>query len=249
MLISTSAIVLKTIPYGDTSIIARLFTEEEGKISVIAKGAWRPKKTVGVLLEPMKHIHIQYYNKNSRDIQILKDVSLIHEFSTLRSQLDRIILGQVIIEILDKSTPNNNPLPILYRLVWRVLNKMNDLSLNYWQIFAFYLYQLSIRHGFMPNLTTCSQCSKSLKCAAIDNRLGELICDNCAPKNEFFLDKDSLVFLQKLEKVHLDNISSELNNSVEMFNAIHFLEIFTCIHIEGMSRVRSLDMVKKLLSK
>ena len=59
MIISTNAIVLKTIRYGDSSIISRLFTENHGKVSIIAKGAWRPKKTSGMILEPMKHIHLQ----------------------------------------------------------------------------------------------------------------------------------------------------------------------------------------------
>ena len=113
MLISTNAVVLKTIPFGDNSIISRLFTKDHGKITIMAKGAWLPKKTTGPLLEPMNHIHLQYYHKNSRDIQILKDTELIHQFFILRSTLDRIILGQVVVETLDKSTSANNSLPIL----------------------------------------------------------------------------------------------------------------------------------------
>ena len=108
----------------------------------MAKGAWRPKKTTGPLLEPMNHIHLQYYHKNSRDIQILKDVELIHQFSILRSKLDRIILGQTVVEALDKSTPASNSFPILYRLGWRVLDKMNHADVNFWLVFIFYLYQL-----------------------------------------------------------------------------------------------------------
>ena len=73
MLISTNAIILKTIPYGDSSIIFRIFTENHGKVSVIAKGARRPKKPLGLFLEPMNHIYLQYYYKNTREIQILKD--------------------------------------------------------------------------------------------------------------------------------------------------------------------------------
>ena len=68
-MVATNAIVLKTIPYGDSSIISRLFTEDQGKITVMAKGAWRPKNTTGPLLEPMNHIRLQYYHKNNRDIQ------------------------------------------------------------------------------------------------------------------------------------------------------------------------------------
>ena len=246
MLISTNAVVLKTIPFGESSIISRLFTKDHGKITVMAKGAWRPKKTTGLLLEPMNHIQLQYYHKNNRDIQILKDTELIHQFSILRSALDRIILGLTVVEALDKSTSANNSLPILYRLGWRVLDKMNHTDVNYWMVFTFYLYQLSLRLGYMPNLKTCCQCNLIFNHAFIDSLTGELICPNCDSLGKLSLNKNSLIFLQKLENLHLDDIHSEMNNKVEMYNAIRFLEIFTRIHLEGMSKVRSLDMMHKL---
>jgi len=249
LLISANAIVLKTIPYGDSSIISRLFTENQGKITVMAKGAWRPKKTTGPLLEPMNHINLQYYHKNSRDIQILKDVGLIHQFSILRSRLDRIILGQTVIEALDKSTPASNSLPILYRLGWRVLDKMNHADVNFWLVFAFYLYQLSLRLGFMPNLKTCCQCQSVFSHAFIDDRTGELICHDCGPQSKLSLNKNSLIFLQNLENLHLDDIRPGMKNTVEMYNALRFLEIFTCIHLEGMDKVRSLNMIHKLIKQ
>ena len=249
MLISANAIVLKTIPYGDSSIISRLFTEDQGKITVMAKGAWRPKKTTGPLLEPMNHIHLQYYHKNSRDIQIVKDVELIHQFSILRSKLDRIILGQTVVEALDKSTPASNSFPILYRLGWRVLDKMNHADINFWLVFAFYLYQLSLRLGFMPNLKTCCQCKSVFSHAFINDSTGELICHDCGPQSKLSLNKNSLIFLQKLENLHLDDIRPGMNNTVEMYNALRFLEIFTCIHLEGMDKVHSLNMIHRLLKQ
>ena len=245
MIISTNAIVLKAIPYGDTSVICRLFTEEQGKISVIAKGAWRKKRAMGFMLEPMKHIHIQYYHKNTRDIQILKSTDLIHQFAYLRSQFNRIIIGQAVIEILDKSTPDNNILNVLYRLVWRVLEKLNDPTSNYWLIFAFYFYQLSLRLGFMPNLQSCCKCKMKLTHAYIDNHLGELVCQNCFPDGKLAIDKNSLIFLQELAKMHLDEVN-EIKNPVVILNSINFLKIFTRIHLEGMQRVRSLDLIQKL---
>ena len=215
----------------------------------MAKGAWRPKKTTGPLLEPMNHIHLQYYHKNSRDIQILKDVELIHQFSILRSKLDKIILGQTVVEALDKSTPVSNSLPILYRLGWRVLDKMNHADVNFWLVFAFYLYQLSLRLGFMPNLKTCCQCKSVFSHAFINDHTGELICHDCGPQSKLSLNKNSLIFLQKLENLHLHDIQPGMNNTVEMYNALRFLEIFTCIHLEGMDKVRSLNMIHKLLKQ
>ena len=64
MILSAQAIVLKTIKYGDSSLICRLFTKDQGKIAVMAKGAWRPKNTAGAILEPMNHILLDYYHTN-----------------------------------------------------------------------------------------------------------------------------------------------------------------------------------------
>ena len=50
MYISTDAIILKNIPYKESSVISRVFTYEHGKISVIFKGAKKGK------------IEIEYYN-------------------------------------------------------------------------------------------------------------------------------------------------------------------------------------------
>ena len=80
-----------------------------------------------------------------------------------------------------------------------------------------------------------------------NNKTGELICHDCSSRGKHFINKDGLIFLQKIENMHLDDIDLEMNNSSEMFIALRFLEIFNRIHLEGMNKVHSLDMVQKLL--
>ena len=41
----------------------------------------------GPILEPINHIHIQFYNKNTRDIQILKEAGFVQQFPVLRNNL------------------------------------------------------------------------------------------------------------------------------------------------------------------
>ena len=249
MLISTSAIVLKTIPYGDTSIISRMFTEDQGKVTILAKGAWRPKNNAGALLEPMNHIHLQYYHKSSREIQILKDGVFSQQFSNLRKELNKIIVGLAIVEMMDKSTMDNNPFPILYRLGWRVLEKLNDEKQNIWLVFVFFLYQLSLRLGFLPNIKKCSKCNADLISGCFDNYTGELICVNCSTQSKISLDENSLSALQKLEGLHLDDLQTLSINIQGITNSIQFLDLFISFHLEGLKNVRSMEMVKQILNK
>ena len=247
MLISTNAIVLKRIPYSDTSLICRLFTKDRGKVTILAKGVWKPKQSTGALLEPISHIHIQYYHKNSRDIQILKDAGFIQHYSALRNSLNRIILGLAIVEMIDKSTQDSNPHPVLYRLIWRVLKKLNSEDQNYWGVFAFFLYHLSLRLGFMPNLSNCNKCNSKMLKGGIDTSTGELVCSGCFAHNENQLNNFSA--LNKLTSIHLDELNTLLRKNIYIIDSIHLLNAFLSYHVEGFKKVKSMEMVRSILNE
>ena len=246
MLVATKAIVLKRIPYSDTSLICRLFTKDKGKITILAKGAWRPKKSMGALLEPISHIHIQYYHKNNRDIQILKDAGFIQHYSTLRNSLNRIILGLAVVEIIDKSTQESNPHPILYRLSWRVLDKLNNENQNHESIFAFFLYQFSLRMGFMPNVSNCGKCNSKIIQGGIDELSGELVCSDCIDRSDNQLYSFSII--NKLISLHLDELIT-FSQKKEIRDSIQLLYAFLSYHIEGLKKVKSMEIVRSILDK
>ena len=248
MLIASNAIVLKRIPYGDTGIICRVFTEEMGKISILAKGAWRPKNTAGPLLEPINHIYIQFYNKNTRDIQILKNAGFVQQFTELRNSLDRIILAFAIIEIIDKSTLVSCPNPILYRLCWRILDKLNDENENYWFVFAFFLYQFSLRLGFMPNLKNCSECNQNIVVGGIDDYSGELVCANCVSQCKIKIGGNVCTFLKQLSYLHLDDLKTTSVINTDIIESIRVLESFMFFHIDGLKKIQSMEMARKFLN-
>ena len=122
MIIATDAIVLRQIPYSESSIICRLFTKKEGKITIIAKGARRPKYYISGLLEPINYISILYYNKNNRAVQILKEASYAMHFHNIRKSYKKIIYTLTAIEIIDKTYLNEEPSPIIFRLLVKYLN-------------------------------------------------------------------------------------------------------------------------------
>jgi len=93
MLIATDAIILKVTPYSETSLIVRILTQEIGKVTVIAKGARRPKSGFSAMLDPMNLVHCHFYYKDSRDIQTLKEVSISSSSSIIRTSLLKLSLG------------------------------------------------------------------------------------------------------------------------------------------------------------
>ena len=54
------ALLLRRIPYGDTSLICHFFTEQHGRIALMARGARRPKSSFRASLEPLYALQISW---------------------------------------------------------------------------------------------------------------------------------------------------------------------------------------------
>ena len=217
-------------------------------MTLMAKGARRPKNTAAAALEPMNHLRIQFYHKNSRDIQILKEASFFQNYTNIRNDFTKIPIGLAIVELLDKSTLESNPAPILYRLGWRILDNLDSSKIDHWLLFAFFLFQHSLRIGFMPELNFCIQCKARILEAVLDKTTGELVCQDCNTEGEIIIDADALILLQSMSTSRLDNLDKLRYKKKSLANAIKFLDSFSSFHIEGLRRVKSMKMLRNLLN-
>lgn len=74
---NTSAIVLRTIPYGDTSIIVTALTEKFGLQLYIVKGARKTNskgKSLAQYFQPTAQLDMVVYNQPSKNFQFIKEV-------------------------------------------------------------------------------------------------------------------------------------------------------------------------------
>ena len=244
MLISTNAIVLKRISYSDSSLICRIFTKESGKITIIAKGAKRPKNIASAVLEPINHIHLEYYQKNTRNIQILKNCIFIQNYSFIRNNLNKLLLALSVVEIIDKSMHDGNPQPIIYKLTWRIFEKLNNKDYNHWIIYIFFLYHFSVRLGFKPDIKYCGKCNTKMEQCKFDNFSGELCCHLCLPNQEHLFNSNSLI---KLSSINIDKIEVFKIPKGEILNIITFFKLFLSYHIEGIRKLKSMHFIMNTL--
>ena len=87
MIVNTSAIVLKSFSYGESSLIARCFSEKNGKVSLIIKGAKKNKSPKAPYFQPLCYIDIIYNHKLNRDLQILSKVNFRQYWSKILDDL------------------------------------------------------------------------------------------------------------------------------------------------------------------
>lgn len=81
------AVILRRIPYGDTSWILHVFSREEGAMGLMARGARRPKSPLAGALEPLGLSELEVAARPGRDLQTLSQASALDSRDGLRSDL------------------------------------------------------------------------------------------------------------------------------------------------------------------
>ena len=83
MKISTPAIVLKTTPFKESSLIARLFTLEKGKSSYVIKSAMRQKSPLKSIYQQINEIEVNYTHNSRRQLQPIYDSKLLNGWNSI----------------------------------------------------------------------------------------------------------------------------------------------------------------------
>lgn len=97
---ATPAIILKRVNTGETDRILTLYTQERGKLAVIAKGCRQLKSSRLSLLEPGNLI--KAYLVDTKSLPILTQTSLIDDFTVAKHDLKKIRQLWQILEMIDR---------------------------------------------------------------------------------------------------------------------------------------------------
>ncbi len=178
-LIKTAALVLRTTPFQESSLIVKLFTKEQGKVSVIAKGARRLKSSLRGYLEPLSYIEAIYYYKSTREIQTLAKVDLIQAFCRNTADLNCSIFGTAVLELIDRTVYAHQHDEEIFAAAVRALKAMDHGGTQYQLHFVGFLLILAGVLGYQLETGYCSQCNKPLQEAYFSSAVGQLVCKKC----------------------------------------------------------------------
>jgi DNA repair protein RecO (recombination protein O) len=104
------AFVLHSIPYSETSLIVELFTQQQGRIAAIAKGAKRKGSALRSVLMPFQPIEISLSGKSE-----LRTLTGAEWLGGLAMPVgDALICGFYMNELLIKLLPKEDPHPALF---------------------------------------------------------------------------------------------------------------------------------------
>ncbi len=243
---STEAVVLRTIDYSDSSLIVRLFTDVYGKVTVMARGARRPKHALHGVLHTPNHITVDYRYKEGRDIQTLVSAELAGIYTALATDMGRSAAALLAIEMLDRAVQMADPHPTLFRLITACLGQLDIATGELTTVVHFYQLHLARQLGFAPQLDDCSRCGRQLRAAVLDTTTGDLICTSCHPQGATTLGAAAVDYLRNLVGTHITGLA-ELPASAQTKREVDkFLLKYLFIHVDGMDKLRSLKFWRQV---
>ena len=220
----TDGIILKQIPFLEKDRIITIYSQEYGKLRLIAKGIISPKSKFGGSLETLNSVSLSIIKRNSIDL-ITESYTNV-TYLNIRNNLKLLSKSMYWIELIDSLTVENEPVKNMFPLTEFTLNLINenncnDLCLRYLEL------KLIIISGYSPEFFECTYCRNKLE--PTDHFFsfndGGIFCGKCKINSNTTLLKISLncmkiirlLYREKdinnIQKINLEkNILLEIEN-------------------------------------
>ncbi len=250
--IKSPGLILKKIPFSDTSLILKVFTRDSGLITLIAKGAKRQKSKFHGLLDFFTLNQFVYSEKSKSEILTLMEVSLIQEYPRLKSDPSRQALGHVFMELYSKYMHGPAVSMPHYELLVEGMEQLEYAREDSFDPVAHacdFLLGLCAVSGFSPQFMECVRCGGldlGLR-VCMDAELGGPICFTCASGKGGGATYSGRL-IQWLDRVQELGLHAGRLTREEELRAETFLLDFLGNHAGGARPIKSLDFYHQMLT-
>lgn len=241
MLHKTKGIVLHYIKYGDTSIIAYIYTEIFGRQAFIVNGVRNKKSRVRLnRFQPLSILELDVYYKPNRDMQRVKDLRNYLLLHTIHNNIVKSSIALFIAEIMYKTLREVEPNKPLFDFIYnsiQILDLQNSGIENYHLVF---LLLLSKYLGISAvNEEQNSVEFTTIEQPALINK-GKGLSLILTAEEKKALNQLHEYSFKNLEKIKIDN-----NTRVNLLTK--FVEYYK-LHLEGIGTIKSLSVLKEVFS-
>jgi DNA repair protein RecO (recombination protein O) len=245
MVHATKGIVLRTVKYGDTSIITTVYTELFGIQSYMVRGVRQSSKTSAgkaSFFQPSAMLDMEVYHNEQKQLQFIKEYQLSYLYEKVLFDVVRNTVAMFIIELLQHSLKQPEANPELFYLIEDTLKQLdrgNDtLTAN---LPLYFTLHLGSELGFRMHGNYTAQTP------VLDLQEGMFIADK--PSHPYYLESDlaqvtsglaSLQFYNELENIKLNRVIRR-----ELLQAY---QTYLALHIQDFGELKSFEILQEILS-
>ncbi len=240
--ISTPALLLRRVNYGDYDLILTLLTLSEGKLSVMAKSAKKSVKRFGGALELFSELNVVCSSGPGSRMPMLQEAALVHPFSKIRSDILKTAYASYWSEIIHSWMMEGKKEEGIYRLLRLVLEALDAGGISDALLSLVFQTRFLSLSGLRPNMEQCMVCGENVESVetpylTFDPHRGGLFCQKCengCTREKTSLSKGTLKLLTWIERESLEHVRRIRFSPSSLQEAQRFLEAAIPCHLGKM---------------
>ena len=188
----SEAIVLRAVPWSETSFVVTLFTRDFGKVSAVAKGARRLRSPFESSLDLLAKSQIVFISKNNETLDILTEAKLTRRFRSGQISLLSLYCGYYVAELLLTLTEDHQKIIDLFEMSDRTLIDLDEGKSPPEVVLRFEMQLLKLL-GHLPTFHLCATCGNPVESerngdgTRLGIAAGGVLCPNCLQGQRFVL--------------------------------------------------------------
>lgn len=239
MLINTQGIVIKTIKYGETSVITHLFTRLGGLKSFIVNGVRTKRSTMPFgLFQPGTLLECTMYHHDQKKLLRLKEARIAQAWQKIPFDIKRSSVALFICELLEKTIRDAEGHETLYDDTIAYLHYIDTTQQSLANLPLHYLIDLSHHLGFGP------QGEYTENNQFFDLQEGYFMS---SPYSLHYIDKETSPYLSQLL---VQNYSQQalftMSREVRRLIFDHLLKYYS-LHIENFPALHSPEVFRSVM--
>ena len=245
MIHKTKGIILRTVKYGETSLVVSIFTELLGLQSYIVNGVRTISKkgtTKAVFFQPAAILDLVAYNNDFKNLQRLKEFKWSYLYKHLFSDVKKNAVAQFMIELLIKSLKQPEANPELFYFVEDSLQHLDEASDKVTANFPiFFAIHLAVFFGFRISD------EYSLLNQFLDLAEGTFV--STPPEHHHYLQEKEAEIISHILKILQPVELEQVHLNQDMRRRITLaLEEYYALHIPDFGTLKSLPVLREIMS-
>ena len=241
----TKGIVLRTVHYGETSVITSVYTELFGLQSYIVKGvrqATKKSQSKQIYFQPSAMLEMEVYHNNLKNLQFIKEYKWAYLYDKILFDVTRNAIAQFMIELFQNTIkqPEANP-ELFYLLEGSLLEADKGSDAIAANLSLYFMVHLATESGFQL------QGNYSVETNFLDLNEGEFI--NNQPVNSNFVTGFVAETISQLQQLHFYNDLENIRLNRQMRSQVlSALLLYMSFHVTDFKELKSLPVLQEILA-
>ncbi len=239
MQVTTKAIVLSALKYGDTSLIVRAFTASDGLKSYLLKGVLASKKgkLKAAYFQPFTQLEVVAMHRNKGNLEQLREAKVYYPYHSLYTDMAKNAMTLFLAEMVGNSIQEEERNQGLFDFLEAALQWM-DTHDDIANFHIFFLLELTKYLGFYPD-------TNSVEADYFDLTEGAFVE---TPSLNPLLAGDDLKLFKTFLGINFDAIGGVGMTKKSRQALLKTLILYFELHLQGFRKPKSLTILNEVFS-